>query len=73
MTTQISLPQELEDQIAQIAKARGMEVSDFVRSSLEKAVAEQTQLDPLLGDSAVYEGDVPVDLSLNHDEHLYGE
>ena len=73
MDTQISLSPDLVAKIEREASARGMSLNDFVRESLERAIAQTTSKDPLLADTAVYRDDGPTDFASNHDDHLYGD
>jgi predicted DNA-binding protein len=73
MDTQISLPPELKAKIEREANARGMSVAEFVRESLEHAVAQTTSDDPLFADAAVYRDDGPNDFASKHDDYLYGD
>jgi predicted DNA-binding protein len=73
MDTQVSLSPELKAKIEHEANARGMSVSEFVRESLERAVAQDPTEDPLFADTAVYRDDGPNDFASNHDEYLYGD
>ena len=73
MDTQISLSPDLIAKIEREATARGMSLTDFVRVSLEKAIAHKTSEDPLFTDTAVYRDDGPADFASNHDDHLYGD
>ncbi|MEK7657271.1 MAG: hypothetical protein AAB412_05905 [Elusimicrobiota bacterium] len=48
----------------------------MVRESLSAALevpGKKRAQDTLLADTAVYKGAAPGDLSLRHDDHLYGE
>jgi hypothetical protein len=73
MDTQISLPPDLKDKIEHEANACGMSLSDFVRKSLEWAIAQKPSDDPLFADTAIYRDDGPNDFASNHDEYLYGD
>ncbi len=73
MNTQISLPPELKARIEREANARGMSVPDFLRESLEHALAQQPAEDPLFADTAVYRDGGPDDVAANHDRYLYGD
>ena len=73
MDTQILLPPELKSRIEREANARGVSVPEFVRESLEHAVAQQPAEDPLFADTAVYRDDGPDDVASNHDRYLYGD
>jgi len=73
MDTQISLPADLKAKLEREANARGMALPEFVRSSLEWAIAKKPYDDSLFTDTAVYRDDGPDDLSSNHDKYLYGD
>ncbi len=73
MHPNISLPVELIEKISREATARGVSVEEFVRLSVEQSLAESASRDPLFADDAVFDGDAPADLAVNHDEYLYGE
>ena len=72
MDMQISLPPDLKDKVEHEANARGMSLPDFVRTSLEWAIAQKPSDDPLFADTAVYRDDGPADFASNHDDYLYG-
>jgi hypothetical protein len=71
VSTSISLPSELEDELEREAAARGMSLSEFVRASLQWVIAHKISNDPLFADQAVYRDDGPDDLAANHDDYLY--
>ena len=73
MDANFSLPPDLKARIEREANARGMPLSDFVRESLEWAIAQKPPDDPLFADTAVYRDDGPVDLASSHDDYLYGD
>lgn len=73
MDTHISLPPDLRAEIEREASSRGMSVPDFVRKSLEHAVAQKPPEDPLFADTAVYRDEGPSDFASNHDGYLYGD
>ena len=73
MDTQISLSPDLKAKIEREANARGMSLPDFVRESLEWAVAQKRSNDALFADIAVYRDDGPADFASNHDDYLYGD
>lgn len=72
MDAQISISPELKAKIEREANARGMSLSDFVRESLEQAIAHNASEDPLFADTAVYRDDGPTDFASKHDDYLYG-
>ena len=73
MDAHISLSPDLIARIEREAKARGMSLRDFVRDSLERAIAQKPSDDPLFADTAVYRDEGSVDLASNHDDYLYGD
>ena len=73
METQISLPADLKEKLEHEASLRGMSLHEFVRQSLEWAIAQKTTDDPLFADTAVYRDDGPDDFASNHDDYLYGD
>ena len=72
MDIQLSLPPELKAKIEREAGARGISVADFVRESLELAVARASE-DRLFADTAVYHDEGPKDFASSHDNYLYGD
>ncbi len=73
MDAHISLSPDLKARIEREANARGMSLPDFVRDSLEWAIAQKPSDDPLFADTAVYRDNGPVDFASNHDDYLYGD
>lgn len=73
MDMQISVPPDLKDKIEREARLRGMPLAEFVCTSLEWAISQNSSNDPLFADAAVYRDDGPVDFASNHDAHLYGD
>jgi len=73
MNTHISLSPDLKAKVEREANARGMSLSEFVRESLETAIAQDRSNDPLFSDDAVHRDDGPTDLASDHDEYLYGD
>lgn len=71
MDPQISLPGDLKSKVERAASARGISPDQFVRDSLERAVARDSADDPLFNDTAVHRDDGPDDLATNHDDYLY--
>lgn len=73
-TTTVNLPAELKTQALQRADQLGVSLEEIIRQALELHLqSPQRSRDPFLDDDAVYDGDVPPDLSLNHDKYLYGD
>jgi hypothetical protein len=74
MNTQIPIPAELKSKAEQAAIERGISLSQFVKESLERAIASKRSEDPLFADEAVFSDDSgPNDMSANHDDYLYGD
>ena len=79
--TTVMLPLKLKLQARRQAKKRGVSLSVLVRESLtttldlgavERGKSSRAS-DSLFADEAVFIGDAPTDLSINHDRYLYGE
>ena len=73
MDTPINIPSDLQAKVLREADACGMSVAEFVRISLEWAVARKPYEDPLFTDTTVYRDDGPTDLAVKHDDYLYGD
>jgi hypothetical protein len=69
LTIQVS--DDLRDKVAQAAQHRGMALDEFIRLCLSSVVDRKS--DPLFSDSAVFSGEVPSDLSQDHNDYLYGD
>lgn len=72
--TTVMIPEDLKIRASRRANAVGISLGEFIRESLEKAlksIPAGSIDDPFLNDNAVYGGDTPVDLALDHDKHLY--
>ncbi|MCP4753248.1 MAG: hypothetical protein GY866_20350 [Proteobacteria bacterium] len=73
--TSIMLPQELKIKASRLASQKGVSLGQLIRESLEQTIKTDRQgqatNDPLFLDDAVFEGDIPADLSKNHDDFLY--
>lgn len=73
--TTIMLPHALKLDAQRLAQKRGVSLGDLVRESLAsflEGAREAQGRDPLFADEAVWEGEMPDDLSENHDSYLYG-
>lgn len=77
--TTIMLPPELKLRAQQLAKREGVSLGDLIRRALDAWIRAPRDASPssvedsLLADDAVWTGDVPADLSQNHDRYLYGD
>ncbi|MBI3698420.1 MAG: ribbon-helix-helix protein, CopG family [Acidobacteria bacterium] len=76
--TTVVLSLKLKQEVTAQARAQGISFGEFVRRALEKAATRSAprgnkRSDPFWDDDAVFQGDVPSDLSKNHDLYLYGE
>jgi hypothetical protein len=74
--TTIMLPVDLKLKAERKAEKMGISLGELIRLSLKTQVGKKidtVQDDPFLSDNAVFSGNVPDDLSLNHDKYLYGD
>ena len=73
--TTIMLPRDLKLQAIRAADRLGISMGEFIRKALEKQLqaCDEVVGDPLLLDSALFNGDSPEDLSEAHDNYLYGD
>ena len=70
----VMIPEDLIIRATRRANALGITLEEFIRESLEKALKINPAGhfdDPFLNDDAVFEGETPVDLALDHDEYLF--
>lgn len=74
--TTIMMPDDLRTKAMTRARSMGMSLGQFIRTALERALEDRNNTspeeDPLLDDRAVFDGEVPSDISKNHDSYLYG-
>jgi len=76
--TTIMIPDDLKEQAAKRARERGVSFGELVREALrdclQRAAAKKSGFadDPVFADTAVFEGDSPIDAAPGHDDHLYG-
>ena len=74
--TTVMLPGDLKLKAKRKAANMGISLGELIRVSLKTQIEEKTdtlQDDPFLSDNSVFSGNVPDDLSLNHDKYLYGD
>ena len=75
--TTILLPADSKAKALRRAREQGLSLGEFLRRALEAALAGPGETprksDPLFSDASVYEGRVPADLAVHHDDYLYGE
>jgi len=74
--TTVMIPEDLKIRAARRANAVGISLGGFIRESLERALKSDSNValdDPYMSDNIIYEGDIPVDLTQNHDNYLYGD
>ncbi len=72
--TTVMIPEDLKIRASKRANEVGISLGGFIRESLEKALKSNPASsldDPFLNDNAVFGGDTPVDLALDHDKYLY--
>ena len=73
--TTIMLPRGLKERAAREAKSRGVSLGELIREALGRllrADRDAAGQDPLIADTAVYEGPGPDDAAARHDDVLYG-
>jgi hypothetical protein len=73
--TTIMLPRALKERAAREARSRGVSLGEFIREALScllRSDQNAAAQDPLMGDTAVYEGPGPEDTAERHDDVLYG-
>lgn len=68
--TALMLPEDLKIEAEDAARKQGISLGEMVRLSLRQNLARQT-VDPFFSDSEFYGGNVPKDLTKNHDQYLY--
>ncbi len=74
--TTILLPMDLKKKVESKAKERGISLGEFIRLSLQDSIyskKNQIEKDPFFSDTEFYKSYVPPDISLNHDDYLYGD
>lgn len=73
--TTIMLPEDLKHRAQETARRLGVSLGELIRESLESRLDGRGSRDedPLFQDIPVYRGEVPDDLSEEHDRYLYGE
>jgi hypothetical protein len=69
------LSDDLKIRATKYCKQKGISLGSLLRAALERELEEaekdrQVQ-DCLFADQAVYQGEVPMDISINHDAYLY--
>jgi hypothetical protein len=69
------LPRDLKVRVERHARARGVSLGEYVRRSLERALAQPEEIaeDSPFGDEAVYSGESPASYAADHDDYLYGD
>ena len=70
---EITLPLELKTRAEALAREEGSSLADLIRALLEDKLAAPAEQDPFFADHETFGGDVPSDLSANHDKYLYDE
>jgi hypothetical protein len=73
--TTIMLPIDLKERASSLATRLGLSLGELIRQSLEAALrgdAGEIRDDPLFADRAAYDGPAPSNLSVDHDDFLYG-
>lgn len=74
--TTIMLPHDLKLQALRFSESKGISlgqpIRDCLRETIGQAEKEGSSQDCFFSDKAVYQGDSPADLSVDHDAYLYG-
>ena len=72
--TTIMLPRDLKERASREAAARGVSLGELIRQGLVQLLRSDRAAgqDPLIADTAVYEGPGPDDTAERHDDLLYG-
>ena len=72
--TTILIPADLKVKAEKYARKNGISLGELIRNSLEFRISQKEpgSDDPFFNDRAVYNGRVPLDMAINHDEYLYG-
>ena len=71
--TSIMLPRELKSKAQLLASKKGISLGELIRESLKNCLKEAVKgkvSDSFYDDDQYYKGEVPKDLSSNHDEYL---
>ena len=72
--TTILLPDDLKKRAEKFAHEQGVSFGLIVRESLVQYIKPRKKNnDSLFDDDAIYTGNAPDDLSINHDDYLYGD
>ncbi|MEQ8222715.1 MAG: CopG family transcriptional regulator [Candidatus Eremiobacterota bacterium] len=73
--TTVMLPEDLKIKAEQKAIQEGISLSELIRISLAGYIKRSVEKskDSFFSDKEIFYGDVPCDLSENHDIYLYGE
>lgn len=73
--TTIMLSEDLKIRAAKYCEQKGISLGSLLRKALERELEEagnnRQGQDALFADQEVYQGEVPLDISLNHDAYLY--
>jgi hypothetical protein len=75
--TTLMLPPDLKIQAQRRAQEEGISLGEFIRRAIESRLGgsrkAERAADPMFADHAVWTGDVPSDLSAEHDRYLYDD
>ena len=73
--TTIMLSEDLKIWATKYCEQKGISLGKLLREALarelEKANSDRQDQDALFADQEVYQGEMPMDISLNHDAYLY--
>jgi hypothetical protein len=67
------LPPNLKNRAQLYASKKGISIGEMIRQALEEKLSQNQKTDPFFMDTSFFEGNIPKDLSFNHDEYLYDD
>ncbi len=77
--TTIMLPEEMKSRAMKRANIMGVSLGCFIREALERSLQNSNiqssvyEHDPFFSDDSVFKGKTPGNLSIDHDDYLYGD
>ena len=71
--TTVMLPAALKDKALRFARKKRVSLGELIRDSLASVLSRSPgdNKDPLFDDKVFFRGNIPGDLSKNHDKYLY--
>ena len=73
--TTIMIPEDLKTRIEDFSRKKGLSMGEVVREAVKELLmrSDESKGDSFFCDKVVYKEDAPKDISLKHDEYLYGD